>query len=98
MSMTKPELDDAAIAEIVRGLDPVDWVQVRLIANLPPDRRIVPSMRAQAFAMAALRGAFRRRYPDLTRSELNMRVLPPFPPVRTAPRKAAMAKACARIL
>ena len=47
------ELNDAAIAEIVRGLDPVDWVQVRLIAGLPPERRIVPGMRAQAFAMAA---------------------------------------------
>ncbi len=80
--MTKPELDDAAIAEIVRGLDPVDWVQVRLIANLPPDRRIVPSMRAQAFAMAALRGTLRRRFPDLTRSELNMKVLAHFTSVR----------------
>ena len=79
---TKPQLDDNAIAKIVRSLDPVDWVQVRLIASLPPERRIVPGMRAQAFAMSALRGTLRKRYPNLTRSELNMKVLAYFTPVR----------------
>ncbi len=81
-ALTKPTPDDAAIAEIVRGLAPVDWVQVRLIANLPPARRIVPGLRAQAFAMAALRGTLRKRYPNLSRSELNMKVLAHFTPVR----------------
>jgi hypothetical protein len=80
--VAKPAIDDATIAAIVRGLDPVDWIQVRLIANLPPDRRIVPGMRAQAFAMAALRGTLRKRYPSLTRSELNMKVLAHFTPIR----------------
>jgi hypothetical protein len=76
------EVDRSAIADIVRGLGPVDWVQVSLIAGLPPARRIVPGMRAQAFAMATVRGALRRRFPHLTRSELNMRVLVHFTPVR----------------
>ena len=79
---SQPILDDAAISAIVRGLPPVDWVQVKLIANLPPARRIVPGLRAQAFAMAALRGTLRKRYPDLSRSELNMKVLAHFTPVR----------------
>ena len=79
---TKPGLDDAAISEIVRGLDPIDWVQVRLIANLPPERRIVPGMRAQAFAMAALRGAFQRRFLHLSPSQINMKVLAHFTPLR----------------
>ncbi len=75
-------LDDKTIHEIVRGLAPVDWVQVKLIAKLPPARRIVPGLRAQAFAMAAVRGALRKRYPNLTRSELNMKVLAHFTPIR----------------
>ena len=81
-TLSQPTLDDEAISAIVRGLPPVDWVQVKLIANLPPARRIVPGMRAQACAMAALRGTLRKRYPNLSRSELNMKVLAHFTPVR----------------
>ncbi|MGD8403117.1 MAG: hypothetical protein PVJ21_05615 [Anaerolineales bacterium] len=68
--------------EIVRGLDPVDWVQMQLIANLPPEKRITPGLQAQAFAMAALRGTFRKRYPELSLSEINMKVLAHLTPVR----------------
>ena len=68
--------------EIVRGLDPVDWVQMRLIADLSPDKRISPGLQAQAFAMAALRGTFRKRYPELSLSEINMKVLAYLTPVR----------------
>jgi hypothetical protein len=68
--------------QIVRGLDPVDWVQMQLLANLSPEKRIAPGLQAQAFAMAALRGTFRKRYPDLSLSEVNMKVLTYFTPVR----------------
>lgn len=81
-AVVKPAPDDAAIAEIVRGLPPVDWVQVKLIANLSPGRRIVPGLRAQAFAMAALRGTLSRRFPHLSPSQLNMKVLAHFTPIR----------------
>jgi hypothetical protein len=72
---SQPILDDAAISAIVRGLPPVDWVQVKLIANLPPARRIVPGLRAQAFAMAALRGTLSLRLPHLSPSQINMSVV-----------------------
>ena len=68
--------------EIVRGLDPVDWVQIKLIAALPPERKIIPGMRAQEFAMATFRCALEKRYPKLTRSEINMKVLEHFTPIR----------------
>jgi hypothetical protein len=68
--------------EIVRGLDPVDWVQLQLIANLSPEKRIVPGLLAQSFAMAALRGTFQKRYPELSLSEINMKVLAYLTPVR----------------
>jgi hypothetical protein len=74
------------VREIVRGLDPADWVQIKLIANLPPDRRIIPAMRAQAFAMATFRLTLEKRYPNLSRAELNMKVLEHFTKVRL-PRK-----------
>lgn len=78
----KPELDQAAIAEIVRGLDPVDWVQLRLIARLSPADRVLAGMRAQEFAMAMLRGTFAERFPELSLSELNMKVLAYLTPIR----------------
>lgn len=78
----KRPLTKDEIAEIVRGLDPADWVQIKLIANLPPERRIIPAMRAQAFAMATFRCTLEKRYPNLTRAELNMKVLEHFTEVR----------------
>jgi hypothetical protein len=75
-------LSEADIKELVRGLDRTDWVQVRLIANLPPERRLVPGLQAQAFALAAVRGELSRRYPDLSSSAINMRALKHFTPVQ----------------
>lgn len=43
---------------------------------------MLAGMQAQAFAMAALRGAFARRFPELTQSELNMKMLAYLTPVR----------------
>lgn len=77
--MTTPKVDTAAI---VRGLDPADWVQIKLLKSLPPERRIIPAMRAQAFAMSTFRLTLKNRYPDLPDAELNMRVLAHFTTVR----------------
>ena len=76
------EFDHDAIVQIVQNLDPVDWTQLRLLANLTPAERVSAGMRAQSFAMAALRGTFRRKHPDLSLSELNMKVLAYLTPVR----------------
>jgi len=78
----KRPLTKDEIAEIVRGLGPVDWVQVKLLAALPPEKRIIPALQAQEFSLAALRGTFRQRFPDLTLSEINMKVLAYLTPVR----------------
>ena len=82
----QPTFTPEAIDELVRGLDPVDWVQLELTARLSPAERVLAGMRAQAFAMAALRGAFHRRFPHLSQSELNMKVLSYLTPVRMEPR------------
>jgi hypothetical protein len=52
-------------------LDPVDWEQLRLLAKLTPGERIMAMARTSAFSRALLRGAFRRRYPDLPIEEIN---------------------------
>lgn len=76
--------DPTAINEIIQGLDPVDWTQLRLLADLTPAERVLAGMRAQSFAMAALRGTFRQKFPDLSLAELNMKVLAYLTPVRMA--------------
>ena len=73
---------DESITALVAGLDPADWVQIQLTARLSPAQRILAGMRAQSFAMAMLRGAFRKRFPELTQSELNMKVLAYLTPIR----------------
>jgi hypothetical protein len=63
-------------------LEPVDWEQLELLARLTPAERALAMMRAQAFVMAGLRGAFARRFPELSQSELNMKVLAYCTPIR----------------
>jgi hypothetical protein len=69
------QFEPRTVADIVRGLDPIDWVDLRLTARLTPAQRVMAGLSAQAFAMAALRGTFRQRFPELSLAELNMRVL-----------------------
>jgi len=71
----KPVLTPEELSAIVDGLDPIDWVQMELLANLSPEKRIIPGLNAQEFSMAGLRGAFRKRFPELPMPEINMKVL-----------------------
>lgn len=66
----------------VLELDPIDWQQMELLARVSPAQRLLTMMAASEFALAGLRGAFRRRYPELSQSELNMRVLAYVTPLR----------------
>ena len=70
------------ISAIVDGFDPIDWVQLQLLAKMPPAKRIIPPLLAQEFSMAALRGTFRKKFPELSMSEINMKVLAYLTPVR----------------
>lgn len=70
------------ISAIVGGLDPIDWVQLELLAKMPFKNRLLPGLNAQEFSMAALRGTFRRKHPELSMPEINMKVLAYLTPVR----------------
>jgi len=78
----KFHLSSKEISAMVNGLDPIDWVQMELLAKLPPEKRLIPGLNAQEFSMAALRGTFRRKFPDLSMPEINMKVLAYLTPVR----------------
>ncbi len=70
------------VAAIVRGLDPADWVQIKLLKNLPPEKRVVPAMRAQAFAMSTFRLTLEKKYPNLSREQISLKVLEHFTTIR----------------
>ena len=70
------------ISAIVDGFDPIDWVQMELLAKMPFEKRLIPGLNAQEFAMSALRGTFQKKFPELTMSEINMKVLAYLTPVR----------------
>jgi hypothetical protein len=78
----KKRLTPEEISAIVDGFDPIDWVQMELLAKMPFEKRLIPGLNAQEFAMAALRGTFQKKFPELTMSEINMKVLAYLTPVR----------------
>jgi hypothetical protein len=76
------QFEPRTVAEIVRGLDPIDWVQLGLLARLTPAQRVLTGMHVAEMAKSAWRGTLAKMYPEISRSELNMRVLAHFTTVR----------------
>lgn len=62
--------------------DPIDWQQLQLLAQLTPAQRTLAMIRATEFVRAGLRGTFRRRFPELSDEEINMKVLAHLTPLR----------------
>ena len=74
MSVRKP-LTSEEISSIVDRFDPIDQVQMELIAKLPPGKRIIPMLQATEMVRSGLRAAFRKKFPELSKSEINMKIL-----------------------
>ncbi len=55
-------------------LEPVDWEHLRRMAALTPGQRMLAMAEVSAFQRGLLRGAFRRRFPDLPIEEINMQM------------------------
>jgi hypothetical protein len=55
--------------------DPIDREQVRLLASLPPGRRVRIMLDARELAVGLIRGRLRRQYPHLSLQAINMKVL-----------------------
>ena len=78
----KRPLTSKEISAIIDNFDPIDWVQLDLLAKMPFEKRLIPGLNAQEFSMAALRGTFRRKFPELSMPEINMKVLAYLTPIR----------------
>lgn len=81
-SAERKPLTSEEISRIVAGLNPIDWVQMELLAKLPPGQRILPTLNATLMIRAGLRSAFMKKFPELSRSEINMKILEYLTPVR----------------
>jgi len=55
--------------------DPVDLSQMRLLARIPPGRRVRAMLDAQAFARGLIKGRLRRQYPNALERELGLKLL-----------------------
>ena len=66
------EASDANQVDLDTLLEPVDWEHLRRVAALTPGQRMLAMAEVSAFQRAMLRGAFRRRHPDLSIEEINM--------------------------
>jgi hypothetical protein len=53
----------------------IDREQVRLLVNLPPQKRVRLMLDARELAVGLIRGRLRKQYPDLTPVELNMKLI-----------------------
>ncbi len=80
--MDKQSLTSEDISKIVDGLNPIDWVQMELLAKLPPGQRILPALNATLMIRAGLRSAFTKKFPELSKSEINMKILEYLTPIR----------------
>jgi hypothetical protein len=61
---------------------PIDWQQLQLLAQLTPAQRTLAMIRAAEFVRAGLRGTLRRRFPELSDEQINMKVLAHLTPLR----------------
>ena len=55
--------------------DPVDVERMRMLARLSWGGRIRLMLNARELAVGLIRGRLRRRYPDLSRAALNMKLV-----------------------
>ena len=73
--INRKSLTPEEISAIVAGLNPIDWVQMELLAKMPPGKRIYPSLQSSAMIRAGLRTAFKRKFPQLSLPEINIKIL-----------------------
>jgi hypothetical protein len=57
------------------GFDPIDLMQMRLLLQLPPHRRVRLMLETRELAAGLIRGRLRQCYPDLSGSERGLKVV-----------------------
>ena len=69
---TTSNLPSNRLSSELDDLETVDWQQLYLMAKMTRSQRMLAMAETSAFARSILRGAFRRRFPNLTMAEINM--------------------------
>ena len=78
----KRPLTSEEISAIVDGFEPIDIEEMEMMAKLPPGERwLVPYRKAEAIR-SDLRNKLMKDFPELSKSEINMKVLRSLTPVR----------------
>ena len=61
--------------EITFRFDPIDWERMRLIMQLPPEKRVRLMLSARELAVGLIRGRMRKQFPALSPEEINLKLL-----------------------
>lgn len=85
MNTTKKEIHQTTELSPVWRFDPVDITQMRLLAQLPPGRRVGVMLAAQEFVRGTIMGRLRRQYPHASDREMALKLLEELNRVRPAP-------------
>lgn len=62
--------------------DPIDFKQLELLGQMPPERRVQAMLATEHWIRAGLRGTLSKRFPEMSDRELNLRVLAYLTPLR----------------
>ena len=81
MTNRKP-LTPEEISAIVDGFEPIDWQEIEMVAKLPPGERWLVGYRKSEAMRADLREKLKKEFPELSESELNMKILRSLTSVR----------------
>jgi hypothetical protein len=71
----KRPLTSEEISAMVDRFDPIDRLQMELISKMPAGKRIIPMLQATEMVRSGLRAAFSKKFPELSRNEINMKIL-----------------------
>ena len=80
--MNRKPLAPEEISAIVDGFDPIDWEEMEMVAQMPPNKRWLVGYRKSEKLRADLREKLSKEFPELSEAEINMKVLRSLTPVR----------------
>ncbi len=83
MNQAEKEIHQPTERPLIWRFDPVDIIQMRLLAQLPAGWRIRPMLEAQALVRGMILGRLRRQYPDASERELGLKLLEELSRVRS---------------
>ncbi len=80
--LSSEEEISALVNRIVDEFEPIDWEEIETLEKMPPGERHLVSLRKTEAIRSDLRNKFRKDFPELSLSEVNMKVLRSLTPVK----------------